>query len=97
MTKFFKIEPKGRAPLYAVASNSNAAAIVFVTWSAARDREAEEFSVERIPVDSLDAPHQSQVRSAIALGLSGLAHFDEDLGFTFDLTQWGPFNELEES
>jgi hypothetical protein len=76
--------------LHVVARTSDEAADLFVTWSIASGRDPESFTVEALSVHALPVHQQEQVQQAIAAGLLGIAHFDQELGWTFSPPLWPP-------
>jgi hypothetical protein len=76
--------------LHVVARTSGEAADLFVTWSIAGGRDPESFTVEALSVHELPVHQQEQVQQAIAAGLLGIAHFDQELGWTFSPPLWPP-------
>lgn len=93
--KLYKIEPIDRSPLHVVARSSDQAAAVFMTWDAARDRVAASFTVEPVPLMGFKPYQQFQLRRAFALAIAGVAHFDDDMGWTFDLIEWVCDDDLD--
>ena len=91
----FEINPSDYHPVHVVARTPHEAVDLFVTWSAANGRVHESFTVDRLPVDNLQPEQQTQVRSAIAAGLVGIAHFDEEIGWTFSPPLWQPLGQDE--
>jgi len=92
----YKIDPGEHDSVHVVARSSHEAADVFVTWSAARDRVHQRFTVECVRLTTLDPEQQVQVRSAIAAGLVGICHFDEEIGWTFSAPMWLPLGPDEQ-
>ena len=86
----YKIDPGEQDRVHVVARSSHEAADTFVTWSAARERVHQRFTVECVRLPSLDPQQQVQVRSAFAAGLVGIVHFDEEIGWTFSPPMWVP-------
>jgi hypothetical protein len=76
--------------IHVVARSSHEAADLFVSWSAARDRVHQRFRVECAHLTSLSPQQQIQVRSAFSAGLVGVAHFDNEVGWTFSPPMWVP-------
>jgi hypothetical protein len=91
----FEINPSDYQPVHVVARTPHEAVNLFVTWSAANGRVHESFTVGRLPVANLQPEQQTQVRSAIAAGLVGIAHFDEEIGWTFSPPMWQPLSADE--
>jgi hypothetical protein len=91
----FEINPSDYSPVHVVARTPHEAVDLFVTWSAANGRVHESFTVDRLPVDNLQPQQQTQVRSAIAAGLVGIAHFDQEIGWTFSPPMWQPLGTDE--
>jgi hypothetical protein len=48
-----------------------------------------------LSIDELVAEQQVQLRRAIAAGLVGIAHFDEEIGWTFTPPMWVPLGPIE--
>ena len=91
----FEINPSDYHPVHVVARTPHEAVDLFVTWSAANGRVQESFTVDRLSVDNLQPEQQTQVRNAIAAGLVGIAHFDEEIGWTFSPPMWQPLGADE--
>jgi hypothetical protein len=49
-----------------------------------------------VRLTSLNPQQQVQVRCAIAAGLVGIAHFDEEIGWTFSPPMWVPLGPDEQ-
>lgn len=88
----YEINPSDHEPVHVVARTPQEAVDLFVTWSAAHGRVHASFTVDDLPVDNLRPEQQAQVRSAVAAGLVGIAHFDEEIGWTFSPPMWQPLN-----
>jgi hypothetical protein len=93
----YKIERHDRDPIHIVARSSREAADLFVTWSAAVDRAPAEFTLACQRLDTLNPQQQVQVRCAIAAGLVGVCHFDEEIGWTFSPPMWQPLGPGEQT
>lgn len=88
----YKIEADDSDTVHVVARSDRQAADVFVTWRAANTHAPDSFTIECVPINSLRAQQQAQVRSAFALGLVGVARLDEETGWTFSATLWPPLD-----
>jgi hypothetical protein len=86
----FELNPSDYHAAHVVARTPQEAVDLFVTWSAARRRIHESFTMDRLPVENLQPDQQAQVRSAFAAGLVGISHFDEEIGWTFSPPMWQP-------
>jgi hypothetical protein len=84
----YEINPSDYHAVHVVARTPQEAVDLFVTWSAARGRIHESFTMDRLPVENLQPDQQTQVRSAFAAGLVGISHFDEEIGWTFSPPMW---------
>jgi hypothetical protein len=91
----YEINPKGAQSVFIVAHSPHEAADLYATWSAANDRVHHSFTVDDLPLDSLVAEQQAQVRRALAAGLAGIVHFDEAVGWTFSPPMWQPLGDHE--
>ena len=91
----YKIVRTDDQPVHVVARSSHEAAEIFVTWSAAHNRIPERFTIDCVRLTSLNPQQQVQVRSAFALNLVGIAHFDDDIGWTFSASMWLPLGPEE--
>ena len=79
----YEINPSDGYPVHVVARTPDDAVQHFVTWRAARGVIDESFCVDRMEVNKLKPDQQAQVRDAFAAGLTGISHFDEEVGWTF--------------
>ena len=79
----YEINPSDGYPVHVVARTPDDAVQHFVTWRAARGVIDESFCVDRMEVNKLMPDQQAQVRDAFAAGLTGVSHFDEEVGWTF--------------
>lgn len=79
----YEINPSDGYPVHVVARTPDDAVQHFVTWRAAHGVVDESFCVDRMPVNKLKPDQQVQVRNAFAAGLTGISHFDEEVGWTF--------------
>ena len=79
----YEINPSDGYPVHVVARTPNDAVQHFVTWRAAHGVVDESFCVDRMEVNKLMPDQQAQVRDALAAGLTGISHFDEEVGWTF--------------
>lgn len=79
----YEINPSDGFPVHVVARTPDDAVQHFVTWRAAHGVVDESFSVDRMPVHKLKPDQQAQVRNAFGAGLTGISHFDEEVGWTF--------------
>jgi len=91
----YEINPSDDCLVHVVARSTQEAVDLFVTWSAAKGRFHASFTVDDLPVDNLAAEQQEQVRRAFAAGLVGIAHFDEQIGWTFTPPMWQPLGHDE--
>ena len=92
----YKVDPADSVPVHVVARTPDEAADIFVTFNAAHDRVPDGFTVECVLINSLNPQQQVQVRSAFALNLVGIAHFDDDIGWTFSASMWLPLGPDEQ-
>lgn len=88
--QLYEINASDRSPVHVIARDRQQAVDIFVTWSAARGEPAAAFDMDELPIENLRLEQQQQVRSAIAAGLVGIAHFDEENGWTFSPPMWVP-------
>jgi hypothetical protein len=86
----YEVNPVDRMPIHVVARSPQEAVDLFVTWSAARGRLQPAFDMDQVSVENLRPEQQEQVRRAFAAGLVGIAHFDEEIGWTFTPPMWVP-------
>lgn len=91
----FEVSLSGHHLVHVVARNVQEAVDLFVTWSAARGRVHQSFTVDRLPADNLKPDQQAQVHSAYAASLVGISHFDEEIGWTFSPPLWQPLEADE--
>lgn len=92
---FFQINPVDRMRVHVVARSAQEAADLFVTWSAARDQLVPIFKMNLVGLETLEREQRLQIRRALAAGLVGIAHFDEEIGWTFSAPMWLPLGEDE--
>jgi hypothetical protein len=92
----YEINPVDLMPVHVVARSAHEAVDIFVTWSAARGRQQCTFDINRLPIESLQPFQQDQVRCAMAAGLVGIAHFDNEIGWTFSPPMWVPLGPDEQ-
>lgn len=81
--------------VHVVARTPQEAMDLFVTWSAANGHAHANFTVDDLPVGNLRPDQQKQVRRAFAAGLIGIAHFDQEIGWTFSPPMWQPLGADE--
>jgi hypothetical protein len=93
----YEINPSDHHLVHVVARTSQEAVDVFITWSAANGRVHDSFTVDDLPIENLHPDQQDQVRRAFAAGLAGIAHFDEELGWTFSPPIWQPLGNAAPS
>jgi hypothetical protein len=93
--QLYEINPTDHFVVRVVARTPQEAVDLFVTWSAANDRVHASFTVHVLPVENLSSEQQEQVRRAFAAGLVGIAHFDEEMGWTFTAPMWQPLGADE--
>jgi hypothetical protein len=86
----YEVNPADRMPVHVVARSAQEAVDLFVTWSASRGRLQPAFDMDQMSVENLRPEQQEQVRRAFAAGLVGIAHFDEEVGWTFTPPMWVP-------
>lgn len=86
----YEIKPNGHHLVHVVARTPAEAVDLFVTWSAANGRVHPSFTIDALPVENLGPDQHEQVRKAFAAGLVGIAHFDEEIGWTFTPPMWVP-------
>lgn len=68
---------------------------LFVTWSTANCRVHASFTVDDLPIENLHSEQQEHVRRAFGAGLVGIAHFDQEIGWTFSSPMWQPLGADE--
>jgi hypothetical protein len=76
------------------------AAQIFVTWEASEGRNAEEFSVRELPLDSLSPVHQAQLRAVLSAEKAGIVRHDAENGWTVHWDGWisgDPADEEDQS
>ncbi len=93
----YEINPDDRLPVHVVARTLHEAVDLVVTWSAARGRNYERITVNRLSVYNLKPEQLAQVHSAFAAGLVGIWHFDEEIGWTFSPPLWMPLDNEEQT
>ena len=93
--QIYEINPSDYHAVHVVARTPQEAVDLFVTWSAARGRVHESFTMDQLPVENLKSEQQAQVRSAFAAGLVGISHFDEEIGWNFSPPMWRPLGAGE--
>lgn len=76
--------------LHVVARSYNEAVDIAITFEAARGLVHEALYVEELPVENLEPAQEAQVRAAFVLGLCGVAHFSEEIGWTFSAPLFRP-------
>jgi hypothetical protein len=91
----YELTPSDHRLVHVVGRTPQEAADLFVTWSAANGRVHASLTVDRLPVENLSTEQSAQVQSAFALGLVGVAHFDEEIGWTFSPPIWQPLGADE--
>jgi len=91
----YEINSSGDHLVHVVAHSPQEAVDLFVTWSAANDRVHSSFTVDDLPIDTLRPEQHEQVRRAFSAGLVGIAHFDEEIGWTFSPPIWQPLGDEE--
>lgn len=79
--------------VHVVAGSANQAVEIFTTWKLARQCLPSSFTVAERPIGNLQPEQQEQVRRALAAGLVGVAHFDDELGWTFSPPAWQPLTD----
>lgn len=79
----YSITPDNHRELHVVARNQSQAIDIFVTFEASRGRFHESLAVADIPVTDLGADQEAQVLDALVLGIPGVLHQDDDLGWVF--------------
>lgn len=85
--ELYEIESRAGRTIVAAPTQEQAAQI-FVTWEAAEGRNAEEFSVGRLPLDSLSAVHQAQLRAVLSAEKAGIVRHDAENGWTVHWDGW---------
>ena len=88
MSKLYKIRTKNNRRIHVIAGSANQAANVYVTWAASRDHVLNNFSIELVPAENFPSNHQTNLQSALALGLIGVARFNDDSSWIFDHTEF---------
>jgi hypothetical protein len=91
----YEIHPSDHHLIHVVARTPQEAADLFVSWSLANGRAHASFTMDDVPIDNLHPDQQAQVRSAFAIGLVGIAHFSEEIGWTFSPPLWQPLGPDE--
>lgn len=91
----YEINPSDDLLVHVVARTPQEAVDLFVTWSAANERVPASFTVDDLPIENLSSEQQKQVRRAFTAGLVGIAHFDEEIGWTFTAPMWQPLGPDE--
>lgn len=86
----YEINPSDHHLVHVVARTPQEAVDLFVTWSAASGRVHASFTVDDMPFHNLRDEQHEQVRRAFAAGLVGVAHFSEEIGWTFSAPMWVP-------
>lgn len=69
--------------LHVVASNPSQAAEIVMTFEASRGRVHASLTVSAISVTDLGAEQEAGVVDALVLGIPGVLHHDDDLGWVF--------------
>lgn len=88
MSKLYQIRPNNSDRVLVIADSPNQAANVYVTWAASRGHVLDDFSIELVPAESFPSNHQTKLQSALALGLIGVARFNDDGCWIFDHTEF---------
>lgn len=83
--KLFKIEVEGRDDTFIAASKTHHAAEIFVGYTVAAGRQAEEFVVSRIDRELPD-DRQFGLTDMLEHGVTGIATFSPDFGWTVQPT-----------
>jgi hypothetical protein len=91
----YEFNPTDHLVVHVVARNPQEAVDLFVTWSAANGRVHASFTVDVLRIEDLSSEQQEEVRRAFAAGLVGIAHFDEEIGWTFTAPMWQPLGADE--
>jgi hypothetical protein len=91
----YEMNPSDYHSVHVVARTPQEAVDLFVTWSAANERVHASFTVDDLPIENLTSEQRKQVRRAFAAGLVGIAHFDEEIGWTFAAPMWQPLGADE--
>jgi hypothetical protein len=86
----YEINPSDHHLVHVVARSPQEAVELFVTWSAAHDLVHQSFTVDDLPIHNLPPEQQEQVRRAFVAGMVGIAHFSEEIGWTFSPPMWQP-------
>ena len=85
--ELYEIESRARRTIVAALTQEQAAQI-FVTWEAAEGREAQEFSLGRLSLDSLSPVHQAQLRAVLTAEKAGIVRHDTENGWTVHWDGW---------
>jgi hypothetical protein len=93
--KLFEIHRTNDRPVHVVARSPHEALHLFATWRAAQGRAGGNVGIRLVPIEDLDPQQRAQVKSACELGLVGIAHFDEEIGWTFCAPLWLPLDADE--
>ncbi|WP_338504444.1 hypothetical protein V6R86_10745 [Sphingomonas kaistensis] len=79
----YSITSDNRRELHVVAASQSEAVDIFVTFEASRGRFHDGLTIKNHLVMDLGAEQVAQVLDALAFGVSGVLHYDEDLGWVF--------------
>jgi len=85
--ELYEIESHAGRTIVAALTQEQAAQI-FVTWEASEGRQAEEFSVRELPLDSLSPVHQAQLRAVLSAEKAGIVRHDAENGWTVHWDGW---------
>jgi len=85
--ELYEIESHAGRTIVAALTQEQAAQI-FVTWEASEGRQAEEFSVRELPLDTLSPVHQTQLRAVLAAEKAGIVRYDTENGWTVHWEGW---------
>jgi hypothetical protein len=93
--RLYRIETEVFPAMHVAARSSHQAADIYVTWEAAVGRASESFSVELVPIGSLDPDQQNQLRSLLTVSTEGIAFFESGRGWNIDSEGWTSFSDEE--
>jgi hypothetical protein len=89
----YKINPKDGQSVLVVARTPHEASDLYITWSAANERVHQSFMIDDMSVDALVAEQQAPVQQALAAGLVGIVHLDDNGAWTFSPPMWQPLGD----
>jgi hypothetical protein len=93
--QLYELNPTKDHPVHVVARSPHEALDLYVTWSASIGRAPGNVGIRLVALPDLKPLQRAQVRSACELGLVGIAHFDQEIGWTFSAPLWLPLDHDE--